>query len=73
MKAYRRYAFPPLARVRAAHEQRDGLSLPDEAGLLATTDEALVRRERMLAFLQQPRHEICPADETWRRLAEVLR
>ncbi|WP_426400097.1 FliH/SctL family protein [Ralstonia sp. R-29] len=36
MKAYRRYAFPPLARVRAAHEQRDGLSLPDEAGLLAT-------------------------------------
>jgi flagellum-specific ATP synthase len=64
-----------LRRLLAAlEESRDlieiGAYVP---GTNATTDEALVRRERMLAFLQQPRHEICPADETWRRLAEVLR
>jgi flagellum-specific ATP synthase len=64
-----------LRRLLAAlEESRDlieiGAYVP---GTNATTDEALVRRERMLSFLQQPRQEICPAEETWRRLAEVLR
>lgn len=36
MKAYRRYAFPPLARVRAVSKQHDAFASPDEANLLAT-------------------------------------
>lgn len=36
MKAYRRYAFPPLARVRAVHDQHDAFAAHDEASVLAT-------------------------------------
>lgn len=35
MKTYRRYAFPSLARVRAASEERGGFAAPDEVGQFA--------------------------------------
>lgn len=35
MRAYRRYAFPPLAQVRAAHGRIDPLAQPDDVALLA--------------------------------------
>jgi flagellum-specific ATP synthase len=36
------------------------------------TDEALARKEKIMAFLQQDRLEVCPADEAWRQLELVL-
>ncbi|MPV70237.1 FliH/SctL family protein [Burkholderia sp. BE17] len=45
MKTYRRHAFPPLARVRAASEQRDACAAPDEVGLFATQLHAPLAEE----------------------------
>jgi len=64
-----------LRRLLAAlEESRDlieiGAYVP---GTNPLTDEALVRKDKLLGFLQQPRDEVCPADEAWRRLEEVLR
>ncbi len=64
-----------LRRLLAAlEESRDlieiGAYVP---GTNALTDEALSRQDKLLGFLQQPRHEVCPVEEAWRRLEEVLR
>ncbi len=60
--------------LAALEESRDlieiGAYVP---GTNALTDEAVVRKDPLLAFLQQPRHEVCPAAEAWRQLEEVLR
>jgi flagellum-specific ATP synthase len=42
-------------------------------GTNPVTDEALERKDEILAFLQQDRAEVCPADEAWRQLEAVLR
>lgn len=64
-----------LRRLLAAlEESRDlieiGAYVP---GTNPLTDEALLRKDKILSFLQQPRDEVCPADEAWRQLLEVLR
>jgi len=64
-----------LRRLLAAlEESRDlieiGAYVP---GTNPMTDEALLRRDRLLAFLQQPRDVVCSSEDSWRQLAEVLR
>ncbi len=67
-------AFSLRRLLAGLEESRDlieiGAYVP---GTNATTDEALVRKDEILAFMRQPRHEVCPADEAWRQLEQVLR
>ncbi len=60
--------------LAALEESRDlieiGAYVP---GTNELTDEALVRKDRLMAFLRQPRSEVCPSEQSWRQLAEVLR
>jgi flagellum-specific ATP synthase len=64
-----------LRRLLAAlEESRDLIEIGAYApGANPLTDEALRRRDAILAFLRQPRDEVCPAEESWRLLSEVVR
>ncbi|MEZ5235885.1 MAG: FliI/YscN family ATPase [Acidimicrobiales bacterium] len=42
-------------------------------GTNPVTDEALRRKDLITGFLQQPRNQVCPADEAWQLLEQVLR
>ncbi len=60
--------------LAALEESRDlieiGAYVP---GTNPVTDDALARRDRILGFVQQRRDEVCPAQDAWRQLAEVVR